>query len=80
MRVRAKSGATISIFSDRSRFPPKGMNGGEPGAGTVIMINGEPAPSKGSVRVKQHDVLTVCSPGGGGFGLAAAGGAGEPKA
>ncbi len=64
------NGATISIFSGRSRFPPKGMNGGEPGAGTEIMINGQPAPLKGSVRVKQNDVLTVCSPGGGGFGAA----------
>ena len=48
------------------------MNGGAPGSGTIIMINGQPAPSKGSVRVKQDDVLTVCSPGGGGFGAAAA--------
>ena len=71
LRVRAKSGATISIFSDRARFPPQGMNGGEPGAGTLIMINGEPVPSKGSVRVKENDVLTVCSPGGGGFGAPA---------
>jgi N-methylhydantoinase B len=68
LRVRAKSGATISIFSDRSRFPPKGMNGGAAGAGTEILINGQPAPLKGSVRVKQNDILTVCSPGGGGFG------------
>jgi N-methylhydantoinase B len=70
LRVRAKSGATISIFSDRSRFPPKGMNGGEPGAPTQIFVNGEPAPLKGIVRVKQNDVLRVCSPGGGGFGAA----------
>ena len=70
LRVRAKSGATISIFSDRSRFPPKGMNGGAAGAGTEILINGQPAPLKGSVRVKQNDILTVCSPGGGGFGAA----------
>jgi N-methylhydantoinase B/oxoprolinase/acetone carboxylase alpha subunit len=67
--VRAKGG-TISIFSGRSRFPPKGMNGGEPGAPTQIFVNGEPAPLKGIVRVKQNDVLRVCSPGGGGFGAA----------
>ncbi len=72
LRVRAKNGAMISIFSDRSRFPPQGMNGGEPGAGTQILINGQPGPLKGSVRVKQNDVLTVYSPGGGGFGTARA--------
>ncbi len=59
VRIEATDGATISIFSDRARFPPQGMNGGEAGAG------------KGSVRMKQGDVLTVYSPGGGGFGLPA---------
>jgi hypothetical protein len=34
-----------------------------------IMINDQPAPLKGAVRVKQNDVLTVYSPGGG-FGAA----------
>jgi N-methylhydantoinase B/oxoprolinase/acetone carboxylase alpha subunit len=48
------------------------MNGGEPGAPTQIFVNGEPAPLKGMVRVKQNDVLRVCSPGGGGFGAAGA--------
>jgi N-methylhydantoinase B len=71
VRVIARDGAMISIFSDRSRFPPQGMNGGEPGAGTRIELNGQPAPSKGSVRMKQGDVLTVYSPGGGGFGARA---------
>jgi N-methylhydantoinase B len=68
VRIDAKDGATISIFSDRARFPPQGMNGGAAGAGTVIEVNGKPGPSKGSVRMKQGDVLTVYSPGGGGFG------------
>lgn len=68
LRVRAKSGATISVFSDRCRFPPSGMNGGAPGAGAEIMVNGKPVPSKGSVRLKHGDLLTVLSPGGGGYG------------
>jgi N-methylhydantoinase B/oxoprolinase/acetone carboxylase alpha subunit len=46
------------------------MNGSESGAGNRVIINGEPAPLQGSVRVKQNDVLTVCLPGGGGFGAA----------
>lgn len=70
LRVRAKSGATVSIFSDRSRFPPSGMNGGAAGSGARIMVNGEPVPSKGTVRLKHGDVLTVMSPGGGGYGAA----------
>jgi N-methylhydantoinase B len=70
LRVRAAAGATVSIFSDRSRFPPQGMNGGAPGAGTQILVNGETAPTKGTVRLKQGDVLSVKSPGGGGYGTA----------
>lgn len=71
LRVRAKSGATVSIFSDRVRFPPRGMNGGEPGAGAQILVNGQPAISKGTVRLKQGDLLTIMSPGGGGYGVPA---------
>ncbi len=71
LRVRAKNGASISVFSDRSRFPPRGMDGGEAGAGTEIKVNGKPVPSKGTVRLKQGDLLTVLSPGGGGYGAAA---------
>jgi N-methylhydantoinase B len=68
LRVRAKNGASIAVFSDRARFPPRGMDGGEPGAGTEIKVNGQPVPTKGTVRLKQGDVLTVLSPGGGGYG------------
>ena len=70
LRVRAKSGASIAVFSDRSRFPPRGMDGGEPGAGTEIKVNGVAVPTKGTVRLKQVDVLTILSPGGGGYGKA----------
>lgn len=70
LRVLAKGGATASIFSDRSRFPPVGMKGGGNALGTEITINGGPAPLKGTVRMQCGDVLTVKSPGGGGYGHA----------
>lgn len=66
--VRARGGVHVSIFSDRSKFPPRGLKGGEPGLGAAVMLNGNALPAKGSVRLKQGDVLTVMSPGGGGFG------------
>ena len=68
LRVLARDGATASIFSDRSRFPPEGMNGGAAALGTEIRINDGPAPLKGTTRLKQGDVLTIKSPGGGGYG------------
>ena len=35
-----------------------------------MKVNGKPVPTKGTVRLKQGDVLTVLSPGGGGYGAA----------
>jgi N-methylhydantoinase B len=70
LRVLARDGATASIFSDRSHFPPQGMKGGQPALGAVILVNDKPGPLKGTVRLKQHDVLTIMSPGGGGYGPA----------
>jgi N-methylhydantoinase B len=69
LRVLARDGATASIFSDRSRFPPKGMKGGAAAAGAAILLNGAPTLLKGTVRLKEGDVLTVMSPGGGGYGV-----------
>jgi len=70
LRVLARDGATASIFSDRSRFPPQGMKGGQPALGAAILVNDKPAPLKGTVRLNQNDVLTILSPGGGGYGQA----------
>jgi N-methylhydantoinase B len=70
LRVLVKNGATASIFSDRSRFPPEGMKGGGTALGAEILINDGPAPLKGTVRLKYGDLLTIKSPGGGGYGIA----------
>lgn len=50
-------------------FIAGGMDGGGPGAGIEIKVNGKPVPSKGTVRPKQGDELTGLSPGGG-YGIA----------
>jgi len=70
LRILVKGGATASIFSDRSRFPPEGMKGGGTALGTEILINDEPGPLKGTARLKCGDMLTIKSPGGGGYGSA----------
>lgn len=67
--VTSKNGANVAVFSDRSRFPPRGLNGGGAGAGATVLLNGKEIPPKGSARLKQGDMLTVMSPGGGGFGI-----------
>jgi N-methylhydantoinase B len=67
-RILGKAGAHLSIFTDRALFPPKGLQGGMPGAAAEVLINGAPAPLKGRSWAAQGDRLTFRTPGGGGFG------------
>ena len=64
--------ASVTLLSDRRTFPPYGLKGGEPGAvGYNLLIRDtgrEALPGKVSVEVKAGDVLTINTPGGGGYG------------
>lgn len=68
IRILAKDGVNLSVFTDRAIFPPRGLNGGEPGATAQVLLNGKPIKPKGTARAEYGDVLTVLTPGGGGFG------------
>ncbi len=64
--------AVLSIQSDRRKFRPSGLYGGENGmAGrNYVVRNGEitALPSKITVRLMKDDVVVIETPGGGGFG------------
>ena len=65
--------AQVTLLSDRRTFPPYGLNGGEPGAvGSNFLIrrNGDrlELPSKFTMWVESGDVLSIQTPGGGGWG------------
>jgi N-methylhydantoinase B len=64
--------ATFSIISDRTRFAPPGLGGGEDGrtAHYVLDPDGEARvlPSKSTTRLAPGQVISVQSPGGGGYG------------
>jgi N-methylhydantoinase B len=65
--------ATVTLLTERRRFPPYGLQGGQPGAcGQNWLVRpGEaprPLPGKGSVDVQAGDVVVVETPGGGGWG------------
>jgi N-methylhydantoinase B len=71
LRFLAK--AQITVLSDRRKFPPYGLNGGEPGQrGMNVLIRKdgrrEELPSKFSTSVEAGDILSIQSPGGGGWG------------
>lgn len=64
---------TVSILSERRAFQPYGLAGGDDGArgmnlltradGRVLSLGG-----KNTVDVRPHEVLTIYTPGGGGYG------------
>ena len=63
----------VTILSERRKFPPYGLAGGEPGqTGRNLLIRGDEIqelPGKISLEVEAGDVISVQTPGGGGYGL-----------
>jgi N-methylhydantoinase B len=64
--------AQVTLLSDRRKFRPYGLSGGEPGAaGKATHISGnskKEIPSKSSLLAKKGDVISIETPGGGGWG------------
>ncbi len=64
--------AQVTLLSDRRKFRPYGLAGGEPGAaGSAIHQSGRSAeviPAKSSTLAKKGDLISIETPGGGGWG------------
>ncbi len=60
--------AALSLVADRRRHPPRGARGGGDGALGAHWVNGEPVPGKVGRDLAAGDVVTVETPGGGGWG------------
>jgi N-methylhydantoinase B len=65
----AETPLTVSLLTDRTRFPAMGLMGGLPGRTGFVKKNGRiiDAP-KSIVLLEPHEVLELGLPGGGGFG------------
>ncbi len=68
--VRVLEPASLSLLTDRRRHPPQGIEGGEPGEPGKNLLNDEELPPKVSRDMEEGDVVTVRTPGGGGYGRA----------
>ncbi|MDP8899722.1 MAG: hydantoinase B/oxoprolinase family protein, partial [Actinomycetota bacterium] len=66
--VRVLQPASLSLLTDRRRHAPGGVEGGEPGRVGRNLLNGEELPPKTSRELEEGDVVTVETPGGGGYG------------
>jgi N-methylhydantoinase B len=59
----------VSLLTERTRIPPRGLLGGAPGGVGSVKRNGvSVAEPKGIVELREGDVLELVVPGGGGFG------------
>ncbi len=71
--IEALTDCTVTLLTERRVLAPYGLAGGECGAcgENVLLRNGQeiPLPGKGSVELKAGDVLSIRTPGGGGYGV-----------
>jgi len=72
-RLRIQQDATVSLLTERRRYAPQGVDGGEPGATgeNLLELPGEeekPVAAKTTVDVPADTIVTVRTPGGGGHG------------
>jgi len=58
----------LSVLAERRRLAPAGAAGGGSGAPGRTWVNGEPVPAKATLDLEAGDVVTVETPGGGGWG------------
>jgi len=70
--IQLNHDAKVTILSDRRKFPPYGLAGGKPGKrGKNILIKEKEEielPGKISIDAKAGEIISIRTPGGGGFG------------
>jgi N-methylhydantoinase B len=66
---RATAPCTVTLLTERRRHAPRGVLGGAAGAVGRNLLNGTPLPAKCRVALDVGDVVTIETPGGGGYGV-----------
>jgi N-methylhydantoinase B len=66
--LRVLEDCRLSVISERRANAPQGERGGASGSPGRNLLNGEPLPAKATVDLTAGDVVTIETPGGGGFG------------
>lgn len=67
-QYRALARCTATLLSERRAIAPPGAAGGGDGTPGRNLLNGRPLPAKCRVELVAGDVLTIETPGGGGYG------------
>jgi N-methylhydantoinase B len=66
--LEALEDCRLSLIGERRARAPQGERGGEPGQPGRNLLNGAPLPAKTTRDLTAGDVVTIETPGGGGFG------------
>jgi N-methylhydantoinase B len=66
--LRVLEDCRVSIVSERRQRAPAGAAGGEAALPGRNLLNGRPLPAKATRALRAGDVITIETPGGGGFG------------
>ncbi len=70
--IKLLSEAQVTLLTERRRLVPYGLEGGEPGqvGENILVSKGEEnrLPGKASIELQAGDVLSIRTPGGGGYG------------
>ncbi len=69
--IEALEPCSFSVVSERRAHAPSGANGGASGHPGGNLLNGEEMPAKFSGDLEPGDILTIETPGGGGYGQSA---------
>ena len=67
-RYRVTEPCTVTLLTERRRHAPLGARGGANGLAGRNLLNGDPVPAKCRVELQSGDVVTLETPGGGGWG------------
>ncbi len=70
--IRILKPASLSLLTDRRRHRPRGVNGGGMGKPGKNILNSEELPAKANRELRPGDLVTIYTPGGGGWGVAPA--------
>ncbi len=68
--LEALAEMTFSLIAERRRHPPRGADGGQPGACGRDTLDGQPLAAKNTGKLLPGQRLRIETPGGGGFGHA----------
>ena len=67
-KYRVMERCTVTLLTERRARAPRGAMGGSDGTPGRNLLNGNPLPAKCRVELKAGDVVTIETPGGGGYG------------